>query len=112
VAAGAVQLTLDGGDESDVLIGGDGDDILRGGAGDDVLIGSPGNDAFDGGDGDNIVIQLDGSDTVASATVADRAWAAKSVRIKNGKTKVNAGGKEHTLPRADLSHLTQDVPTP
>lgn len=57
LAAGAIQLTADGGDGDDVLIGGAGDDILLGGAGDDVLLGGPGLDVLDGGPGDNILIQ-------------------------------------------------------
>ena len=57
LAAGAIQLTADGGDGDDVLIGGDGNDMLLGGAGDDVLIGGPGIDILDGGPGDNIEIQ-------------------------------------------------------
>jgi Ca2+-binding RTX toxin-like protein len=57
LAAGSIQLVVDGGDGADVLIGSDGDDILSGGAGDDVLIGGPGLDILDGGDGDDIEIQ-------------------------------------------------------
>jgi Ca2+-binding RTX toxin-like protein len=57
LAAGAIQLTADGGDGNDILIGGDGGDTLLGGAGDDVLIGGPGLDILDGGPGDNTVIQ-------------------------------------------------------
>ena len=57
VAAGAIQLTLDGGDGNDVLVGGDGNDMLIGGAGDDVLVGGGGNDILDGGPGDDIEIQ-------------------------------------------------------
>src|SRR5262249_25942135 len=57
VAAGAIQLTADGGDGNDVLIGGDGNDTLLGSAGDDVLIGGPGQDILDGGPGNNILIQ-------------------------------------------------------
>ena len=57
LAADAIQLTADGGDDNDVLIGGDGNDVLLGGGGDDVLIGGPGIDILDGGPGDNIVIQ-------------------------------------------------------
>ena len=49
VPAGAVLLTLDGGDNDDVLLGGAGDDTLLGGAGDDVLLGGPGADVLDGG---------------------------------------------------------------
>ena len=58
LAAGAIQLTADGGDGDDVLVGGDGNDVLLGGAGDDVLLGGPGIDILDGGAGDNVVIQL------------------------------------------------------
>jgi Ca2+-binding RTX toxin-like protein len=57
VAAGAIQLTEDGGDGNDVLIGGAGADTLLGQAGDDVLIGGPGQDLLDGGAGSNTVIQ-------------------------------------------------------
>jgi Ca2+-binding RTX toxin-like protein len=57
LAAGAIQLTANGGDDDDVLIGSDGPDVLTGGNGDDVLIGGPGLDVLDGGPGDNIVIQ-------------------------------------------------------
>ena len=57
LAAGAIQLTANGGDGSDVLIGGDANDTLVGGAGDDVLIGGPGVDTLDGGTGDNVVLQ-------------------------------------------------------
>ena len=41
LAAGAIQLTADGGDGDDVLIGGAGNDMLLGGAGDDVLSAAP-----------------------------------------------------------------------
>jgi Ca2+-binding RTX toxin-like protein len=57
LAAGAIQLTADGGDGGDILVGGDGNDVLQGGAGDDVLVGGLGLDVLDGGDGDNVVIQ-------------------------------------------------------
>lgn len=57
LAAGAIQLTADGGEGNDILIGGAGADVLLGQAGDDVLLGGPGLDILDGGTGDNIVIQ-------------------------------------------------------
>ena len=57
LAATAIQLTADGGDDDDVLVGGDGNDTLLGGNGDDVLIGGLGTDVFDGGPGDDIEIQ-------------------------------------------------------
>jgi Ca2+-binding RTX toxin-like protein len=57
LAAGAIQLTGDGGDGNDVLVGGAGNDTLLGGAGDDALLGGPGQDVLDGGPGNNVVIQ-------------------------------------------------------
>jgi Ca2+-binding RTX toxin-like protein len=57
LAANAIDLAANGGDDDDVLIGGDGNDVLSGGAGDDVLLGGPGLDVLDGGTGDNIEIQ-------------------------------------------------------
>jgi Ca2+-binding RTX toxin-like protein len=116
VSAGAIQLTLDGGDDNDILIGGEGNDVLLGGPGDDVLIGGPGIDTLDGGDGDDIILQLVGSDaqlapeTVTSADVADADWIAKHVHIADGKTVISIGGKEHTLPHTDLSPLLPDAP--
>jgi Ca2+-binding RTX toxin-like protein len=56
LAAGAIQLTADGGNGNDVLIGSDGADVLLGGPGDDVLIGGLGIDVLDGGDGDDVEI--------------------------------------------------------
>jgi Ca2+-binding RTX toxin-like protein len=57
LAATAIQLTADGGDDDDVLVGGAGNDTLLGGNGDDVLIGGLGTDVLDGGPGDDIEIQ-------------------------------------------------------
>ena len=109
VLAGAIQLTLDGGPGGDVLIGGEGNDVLLGGPGDDVLIGGPGIDTLDGGGDDDVIIQLVGDDTVTSATVADTQWLKKHARVVGGKTVLDVGGKQRTLPRADLSKLIQDV---
>jgi len=88
-----------------VLIGGAGDDVLLGGAGDDVLIGGPGNDTLDGGPGSNIVIQSLVADTVSSATVVGKDWLMTHTRTVDGKTVLDIGGKQHTLPRADLDEL-------
>jgi Ca2+-binding RTX toxin-like protein len=57
IPAGSMLLTLDGGDNDDVLIGGDGNDTLLGGNGDDVLLGGGGIDVLDDGPGDDIAIQ-------------------------------------------------------
>ena len=111
LAAGAIQLTADGGDGDDVLIGGDGNDVLFGGPGDDVLIGGPGTDVIDGGDGDDIEIQLVGGDKVTSAKSADQAWLASHIRVVKGETVLDVGGKDRTLPEADLSRLIRNAPT-
>jgi Ca2+-binding RTX toxin-like protein len=107
VLAGAIQLTLDGGEGGDVLIGGEGNDVLLGGPGDDVLIGGPGIDTLDGGGGDDVIIQLIGDDAVTSATVAGKEWLKKHARIVDGKTVLDVGGEKHTLPHTDLSPLLQ-----
>jgi Ca2+-binding RTX toxin-like protein len=109
VAAGAMLLTLDGGDGDDVVLGGDGDDTLLGGAGDDVLIGGPGNDTIDGGPGSNIVIDSFRANTVTSATFADRDWLAAHSRTINGTTALVVGDNVRTVPDADLIQLTRDV---
>ena len=104
LAAGAIQLTADGGDGDDVLIGGDGDDTLLGGAGDDVLIGGPGVDILDGGAGDNVVINSLTGDSVRSSSVASRRWIVAHTRTNIvGKTVITVTGTKHVLPRATLS---------
>lgn len=57
IAAGAIQLTADGGDGDDALLGSAGNDVLLGGAGDDFLSGGDGVDIIDGGPGDDIEMQ-------------------------------------------------------
>ncbi len=104
LAAGSIQLTLDGGADNDILIGGDGNDVLLGGPGDDVLIGGLGIDILDGGGGGDVIIQLVGDDAI-SATAAGDEWLDKHASIVDGKTVLEVGGREHTLPRADLSGL-------
>ena len=105
LAAGAIQLTADGGDGDDILVGGAGDDVLLGGAGDDVLLGGAGNDVLDGGPGDNIVIQLVANDTVTSATAASPAWLAAHATIVGGKTVLELGGTKHALASPVLRQL-------
>ena len=109
VAAGAIQLTLSGGDGDDVLLGGEGNDTLLGGPDDDVLIGGPGNDILDGGAGDNVVIDSFGANAVTAATRAGTSWLKTHVHIVNGKTLIDVGGRARTIPRADLSQLVRDA---
>jgi Ca2+-binding RTX toxin-like protein len=111
-AAGAMLLTLDGGDGDDVLLGGAGADTLLGGAGDDVLIGGPGNDTLDGGPGSNVVIDAFRANTVSSAAFAGKDWLAAHVRTVDGKAAVVLGGKVRTLPHADLAQLTLEISRP
>ena len=98
-------LSVDGGDQNDVIIGGDGDDTLLGGDGDDVLLGGPGNDVIDGGPGDNVVIQSLGADTTSAAAVAGEQWLATHAGTVGGETVLEVGGEERTLPEADLADL-------
>jgi Ca2+-binding RTX toxin-like protein len=109
LAAGAIQLTVNGGDDDDILIGGDGNDVLNGNGGDDVLIGGPGIDVLDGGGEGDVVIQLAGEDTPRSAVAADAKWLKAHARVVNGKTVLDVGGKKHTLPKADLSPLIRSA---
>ena len=109
LAADSILLSLDGGDGDDVLIGGGGADLLFGGAGDDVLLGGLGNDTIDGGPGDNVVLDAFAANTVASATAAGKDWLTTHARTVRGKTVLNIGGTDRTLPRADLVQLARDV---
>jgi Ca2+-binding RTX toxin-like protein len=109
LAAGALQLTADGGDGDDVLLGGAGDDVLLGGAGDDVLIGGPGSDTLDGGPGDNVVLDSLGANRVTSATAAGKGWLTSHARTVDGGTVLDVGGDEHTLPGTDLAGLAREV---
>jgi Ca2+-binding RTX toxin-like protein len=109
VAAGSILLTLDGGEGDDVLIGGAGDDVLLGGAGDDVLLGGPGNDTLDGGPGDNVVLQSFGADGLTSATTAGNDWLTAHARTVKGKTVLDVGGRQRTLPHAGLAQLARSV---
>jgi Ca2+-binding RTX toxin-like protein len=54
---GLIGLTVDGGENDDVLVGSGGNDTLLGGLGDDILSGGPGVDVLDGGPGANVILQ-------------------------------------------------------
>jgi Ca2+-binding RTX toxin-like protein len=105
IPAGSILLTLDGGNDDDVLLGGAGDDTLLGGAGDDVLIGGLGTDVLDGAPGDDVVIQLVGANSVKSAQAVGRRWVRNHTSVKKGKTILKVDGEKHRLPRADLKDL-------
>ena len=91
-------LSVDGGDQNDVIIGGDGDDTLLGGDGDDVLLGGPGNDVIDGGPGDNVVIQSLGADTTSAAAVTGEQWLDDARR--HGRRRDGARGRRRAAHAA------------
>ena len=105
LAATAMLLTANGGDDDDVLIGGAGNDVLTGGAGDDVLIGGPGNDTIDGAPGSDVVLDSLAANSVSSAKAVGTKWVKKHARSVRGKTVLTANGEKHKLPRAKLAKL-------
>ena len=66
VAAGHVNLTLNGGDGNDLIVGSAGDDLVNGGRGNDTTLMGDGNDTFvwNPGDGSDIVEGQGGFDTM------------------------------------------------
>jgi len=46
---------------------------------------------------------------VTSATAAGKEWLATHAHIVDGKTVLDVGGKQRTLPYTDLSRLIQDA---
>ena len=109
VPAGAVQLTLSGGANDDIVLGGAGNDTLLGGAGDDVLIGGPGADVIDGAPGDDVVIDSLAASRVSSGAVKGKAWIAKHARTVNGTTVLTVRGEKHKLPRAKRAQLARGL---
>jgi len=51
LANSSMQLTLNGGNDNDILVGSQGNDTINGDAGDDLMFGGPGDDTFTGGTG-------------------------------------------------------------
>jgi Ca2+-binding RTX toxin-like protein len=102
VAAGTASILLDGGVGDDVLVGGDGDDTLNGGDGDDVLVGGPGFDTLNGGAGNNTLID---GEALTDGLVVGTDWVADHVHTTDGKTVLELGSREATLPAADLGSL-------
>ena len=109
LAANSALLTLNGGDNDDVLIGGDGADTILGGAGDDVLIGGPGNDTINGAPGDDVVIDTLNANALRSATIVGKRWLKAHTRTVKGKTVLLIDGDKRKLPRADLARLAQPL---
>ena len=126
LAAGSIQLQVDGGAGDDVIIGGGGNDSLLGGEGDDVLLGGEGNDTLDGGAGDDVIIGGPGDDIeiqgfAAGAGSDDRidlraldddisfAWVKAHATLVNGDTQLDLGdGLQITLLDVGLASLHTD----
>lgn len=73
-------------------------------------VGGLGADIIDGGGGgDDVEIQGVGADTVTSATAAGKEWLRVHARTVDGKTVLDVGGRQRTLPRADLGRLSRDA---
>ncbi|MBI1841657.1 MAG: calcium-binding protein [Verrucomicrobia bacterium] len=64
--AGVIQLTLNGGNDADVIFGSQGDDVISGGRDNDTLLGGSGNDTFvwNPGDGSDVIEGQGGDDTL------------------------------------------------
>jgi len=97
--AGAVTLTLDGGDGNDVLIGSKGDDLILGGRGNDTALMGAGNDTFvwNPGDGSDVVEGQSGFDTLQfnGANVGEN-------------VNISANGSRVRFTR-DVGNITMDV---
>jgi Ca2+-binding RTX toxin-like protein len=116
VDAGAINLTLDGGEGDDTLVGGASDDVLIGGRGNDSMRGGPGDDVFiwNPGDGSDILEGQAGTDTMQfnGANVAEKfELSANGPRLRFTRDVANiimdADGIEHVnvveLGGADLT---------
>jgi Ca2+-binding RTX toxin-like protein len=84
--AGALSLTLNGGDGNDTLVGGDGNDTVNGGRGNDLALMGGGDDAFvwNPGDGSDIVEGQAGSDKM----VFNGANIAEEIEVSANGTRV------------------------
>jgi Ca2+-binding RTX toxin-like protein len=99
LAAGTVQLVLNGGDDNDLLIGSQGNDTVIGGRGDDVALLGAGDDTFvwNPGDGSDTVEGQGGQDAMQfnGANVAE-------------KIDITANGSRVRFTR-DVANITMDL---
>jgi Ca2+-binding RTX toxin-like protein len=99
VAAGQVQLMINGGDGADVITGSAGDDVIVGGRGNDTAFMGAGNDTFVWNPGD-------GSDTVEGQAGADTLLF-NGANI-NEKIVISANGDRALFTR-DVAAITMDM---
>src|SRR5690606_35749811 len=106
--AGVIKLTIDGGDDDDVLLGSQGADVFLGGAGDDFVFGDNGNDLALLGAGDD-VFQWDpgdGSDTVEGQGGSDTMRFFGSNASENISIFANGG---RVIFFRDVGNVTMDL---
>src|SRR5207248_7383321 len=106
--AGAIRLTLDGGDGNDNLTGSAGDDTLNGGGGNDFADGGPGNDTAFLGAGDDVFQWApgDGSDTVEGQDGSDKLFFFGSNQNENFDVSDNGSRVRFTR---DVGGVTMDL---
>jgi Ca2+-binding RTX toxin-like protein len=99
LASGLIQLTLNGGDDVDLIKGSHGSDLINGGRGDDVALMGDGADAFiwNPGDGSDVVEGQGGTDSMLfnGANIAE-------------KIDVSANGSRVRFTR-DIANITMDL---
>jgi Ca2+-binding RTX toxin-like protein len=97
--SGVIQLTLNGGDDADLLIGSQGNDLIIGGRGNDTALMGAGDDTFvwNPGDGSDIVEGQGGNDTLQfnGANV-------------NENINISANGSRVSFTR-DVANITMDL---
>jgi Ca2+-binding RTX toxin-like protein len=108
LAAGVVQLTLDGGDGNDTLLGSQGADMLIGGDGNDVIFGDNGNDTLVMGAGNDVVQWApgDGNDTVEGGDGFD---ALQFTGANIGETFDIVASNGRALLFRDVASITMDT---
>ena len=108
ILAGALSLTIDGGDGDDSIRGSQGADVLIGGAGNDVVTGGLGNDVAFLGDGDDKFVWNpgDGSDIVEGQAGVDTLWFNGSSANEN--IDISANGGRARLSR-DVGNVVMDL---
>ena len=108
LAAGHINLTIDGGDNNDTIIGSAGADVLLGGAGNDTVTGGRGNDVALLGAGNDTFIWNpgDGSDIVEGQADTDTLQFNGSNANEN--INISANGSRVLLTR-DVGAITMDI---
>jgi Ca2+-binding RTX toxin-like protein len=110
LAAGSIQLRVDGGEGNDDLIGSAGGDVINGGDGDDTITGGPGDDrALLGAGNDTFVWNPgDGSDVVEGQACLDTIIFTGSDANENIDISAKNGGRGVRFFR-DIDNIAMDL---